>query len=134
MTHELAVWQFENCLGKLALVDGLLDISYTPGWLAQQDAVACPPRCLCRQARLAIVKRGPPLPAWMSSRVAPCSSNQHIQNVHQEDFCQAPGVVPEMKYQNEGGPDLARCFDLVRTVTRPSALQILTADGPLCRK
>jgi serine/threonine-protein kinase HipA len=47
------------------------------------------------------------------------------QRLHQEDFCQALGVVPEMKYQNEGGPDLARCFALVRGVTRPSAPQIL---------
>jgi len=30
-----------------------------------------------------------------------------------------------MKYQNEGGPDLAQCFDLVRSATRPSAPQIL---------
>lgn len=47
------------------------------------------------------------------------------QRLHQEDFCQALGVIPEMKYQNEGGPDLARCFELVRRVTRPSAPQIL---------
>lgn len=45
--------------------------------------------------------------------------------LHQEDFCQALGVVPEMKYQNEGGPDLAQCFDLLRRVTRPSAPQVL---------
>jgi len=44
---------------------------------------------------------------------------------HQEDFCQALGVIPELKYQNEGGPDLAQCFDLVRRVTRPSAPQVL---------
>ena len=31
----------------------------------------------------------------------------HRQRLHQEDFCQALGVVPEMKYQNEGGFDLA---------------------------
>ncbi len=49
----------------------------------------------------------------------------HRQRLHQEDFCQALGVVPEMKYQNEGGPDLARCFDLVRRAARPSAPQIL---------
>jgi serine/threonine-protein kinase HipA len=48
-----------------------------------------------------------------------------VQRVHQEDFCQALGVVPEMKYQNEGGPDLAQCFDLVRRATRPSAPQVL---------
>jgi serine/threonine-protein kinase HipA len=47
------------------------------------------------------------------------------RRLHQEDFCQALGVVPEMKYQNEGGPDLAQCFELVRRVTRPSAPQIL---------
>jgi serine/threonine-protein kinase HipA len=47
------------------------------------------------------------------------------QRLHQEDFCQALGTVPEMKYQNEGGPDLAQCFDLVRRVTRPSAPPIL---------
>lgn len=49
----------------------------------------------------------------------------HRQRLHQEDFCQALGVVPEMKYQNEGGPNLAQCFDLVRRVTRPSAPHIL---------
>lgn len=47
------------------------------------------------------------------------------QRLHQEDFCQALGVVPEMKYQNEGGPDLPRCFDLVRSATRPNAPHIL---------
>lgn len=45
--------------------------------------------------------------------------------LHQEDFCQALGVVPEMKYQNEGGPDLAQCFALLRRVTRPSAPHVL---------
>jgi serine/threonine-protein kinase HipA len=47
------------------------------------------------------------------------------QRLHQEDFCQALGVVPEMKYQNEGGPDLAQCFALVRNATHPSAPQVL---------
>jgi serine/threonine-protein kinase HipA len=49
----------------------------------------------------------------------------HRQRLHQEDFCQALGVVPEMKYQNEGGPDLVQCFELVRRATRPSAPQVL---------
>jgi serine/threonine-protein kinase HipA len=53
------------------------------------------------------------------------ATNGHRQRLHQEDFCQALGVVPEMKYQNEGGPDLARCFALVRSATRPNAPQIL---------
>jgi serine/threonine-protein kinase HipA len=45
--------------------------------------------------------------------------------IHQEDFCQALGVIPEMKYQNEGGPDLKACFALLRKATRPSAPQVL---------
>ncbi len=48
-----------------------------------------------------------------------------LQRLHQEDFCQALGVAPEMKYQNEGGPDLGQCFALLRRVTRPSAPQVL---------
>jgi len=34
-------------------------------------------------------------------------------------------VVPETKYQNEGGPDLTHCFELLRRATRPSAPQVL---------
>lgn len=52
-------------------------------------------------------------------------AQRNRQRLHQEDFCQALGVLPEMKYQNEGGPDLAKCFDLVRNTTRPNAAQIL---------
>ncbi len=54
------------------------------------------------------------------------------QRLHQEDFCQALGVVPELKYQNKGGPDLVQCFDLVRRATRPNAPQkpSLTARCP----
>lgn len=52
-------------------------------------------------------------------------SGGNRERLHQEDFCQALGVVSEMKYQNEGGPNLAQCFDLVRRVTRPSAPHVL---------
>ena len=45
-----------------------------------------------------------------------------VRRVHQEDVCQALGVAPEYKYQNEGGPSLVDCFALVRKVTRPAAL------------
>jgi serine/threonine-protein kinase HipA len=50
--------------------------------------------------------------------------------VHQEDFCQALGVAPEYKYQNEGGPSLVDCFALVRKATRPAAPSVLRlVDG-----
>ncbi len=48
-----------------------------------------------------------------------------LQRLHQEDFCQALGIAPEYKYQNEGGPDLVQCFALIRSATRPSAPHIL---------
>lgn len=48
-----------------------------------------------------------------------------LHRLHQEDFCQALGVAPEYKYQNEGGPDMAQCFDLLRKATRPNAPQVL---------
>src|SRR6266568_1872886 len=36
-----------------------------------------------------------------------------IERLHQEDFCQALGVIPEMKYEQEGGPNFQDCFSLV---------------------
>jgi len=51
------------------------------------------------------------------------------QRLHQEDFCQALGVPPELKYQNEGGPDLAKAFALLRSATRPNAPHVLKLLG-----
>lgn len=45
--------------------------------------------------------------------------------LHQEDFCQALAVPPDLKYQNEGGPDLQACFSLLRRATRPSAPEVI---------
>jgi serine/threonine-protein kinase HipA len=36
--------------------------------------------------------------------------------VHQEDFCQALSVMPERKYQSDGGPGPVEMFGLVRTL------------------
>jgi len=48
-----------------------------------------------------------------------------LRRLHQEDFCQALGVPPELKYQNEGGPTIGDGFALVRKVTSPSAPNVL---------
>lgn len=45
--------------------------------------------------------------------------------LHQEDFCQALGVAPELKYQSEGGPGLKECFQLIREVSREPIFDIL---------
>jgi serine/threonine-protein kinase HipA len=37
-----------------------------------------------------------------------------VTRLHQEDFCQALGYMPEQKYEAEGGPGLAECFRLVK--------------------
>lgn len=53
-----------------------------------------------------------------------------VRRLHQEDFCQALGVLPELKYASDGGPGFARCFDLIReTCTFPAigALKLLDA-------
>jgi len=53
-----------------------------------------------------------------------------ILRLHQEDICQALGIWPEHKYQNEGGPSLKQCFALLRTHTSnplPAILQLLDA-------
>jgi serine/threonine-protein kinase HipA len=49
---------------------------------------------------------------------------QIVGRLHQEDFCQALGIVSEHKYQKEGGPSLKQCFDLVRTVSSSPVLDL----------
>lgn len=41
----------------------------------------------------------------------------YFMRLHQEDFCQALGTIPEKKYQSEEGPSLKQCFDLLREVS-----------------
>ncbi len=47
-----------------------------------------------------------------------------IERVHQEDFCQALGIVPETKYQKEGGPSLRDCFNLLREVSSTPVIDL----------
>lgn len=47
-----------------------------------------------------------------------------VERHHQEDFCQAQGIVSEMKYQKEGGPSLKQCFALLRTVSSTPVLDL----------
>lgn len=41
------------------------------------------------------------------------SASGSIARLHQEDFCQALGIPPELKYEKEGGPGFSDCFRLV---------------------
>ena len=44
----------------------------------------------------------------------PSTSADEVNRLHQEDFCQALGYPSSRKYQQEGGPSLKECFQLVR--------------------
>jgi serine/threonine-protein kinase HipA len=47
-----------------------------------------------------------------------------LERLHQEDFCQAQGIVSEMKYQKEGGPSLQQCFALLREVSSTPVIDL----------
>lgn len=47
-----------------------------------------------------------------------------LDRLHQEDFCQALNIVPELKYQKEGGPSLKQCFGLVRNVSSAPVIDL----------
>jgi serine/threonine-protein kinase HipA len=46
------------------------------------------------------------------------------RRLHQEDFCQALGIVSEHKYQSEGGPSFKQCFDLLRAVSSAPVIDL----------
>jgi len=59
--------------------------------------------------------------AYQIQRYDRAKSQGIIKRVHQEDFCQALGIVPENKYQAEGGPSLDDCIKLIQRVSsRPA--------------
>ena len=45
--------------------------------------------------------------------------------LHQEDFCQALGILPGLKYENEGGPGFPAIVELVRDVSRRAGADVL---------
>ena len=52
------------------------------------------------------------------------AGTEHPERLHQEDFCQALGIVPQNKYQGEGGPSLKDCFALLREVSIAPAIDL----------
>lgn len=47
------------------------------------------------------------------------------RRLHQEDLCQALGVVPEEKYEADGGPSVADCARLLREYAAAPAIDLL---------
>lgn len=54
--------------------------------------------------------------------------NNHIERIHQEDFCQVLGILTSKKYQNEGGPSFKNCFELLKNTTQPAIDRNLLAS------
>jgi serine/threonine-protein kinase HipA len=46
------------------------------------------------------------------------------QRIHQEDMCQALGLMPARKYQEDGGPDIAQIVTLVRRVSAEPVVDV----------
>jgi serine/threonine-protein kinase HipA len=53
-------------------------------------------------------------------------SGNHVIRVHQEDVCQARGIMPTRKYQSEGGPSATDIIELLRTHSTESVDDIDT--------
>lgn len=48
-----------------------------------------------------------------------------VERIHQEDFCQATGIPPEKKYEEDGGPSLRRIAGILQDVAAPDSLDEL---------
>ncbi len=48
-----------------------------------------------------------------------------VERVHQEDLCQATGTPPDRKYQEDGGPSLARLAAIIEMAAEPKSLETL---------
>jgi len=59
------------------------------------------------------------IPYLLIERYDRIVENNKVSRIHQEDFCQALGVVAAKKYQSDGGPSLKSCFDLLRDTSQP---------------
>ena len=50
-------------------------------------------------------------------RLSPPAGSHLPQRIHQEDLCQALGLMPAKKYQEDGGPNIAQIVTLLRRVS-----------------
>ena len=52
--------------------------------------------------------------AFVVERYDRLITQQGIQRIHQEDMCQAAGIPPMRKYENEGGPGVTQILEILR--------------------
>lgn len=68
------------------------------------------------------VKKADTIEYLLIERYDRLKSNSTVKRYHQEDFCQAMGILALNKYQCDGGPSLKQCFELVR---RESSMPVI---------
>ncbi|MDR1087625.1 MAG: HipA domain-containing protein [Endomicrobium sp.] len=51
-------------------------------------------------------------------------SKNKVKRIHQEDFCQALGVLSINKYQRDGGPGFKQCFELLSITPVPAKAKL----------
>jgi serine/threonine-protein kinase HipA len=52
-------------------------------------------------------------------------SGNGVRRIHQEDFCQALGRLPEEKYESDGGPGVSACASILRRHSAAPAVDLL---------
>jgi serine/threonine-protein kinase HipA len=57
-------------------------------------------------------------------RLPPPAGSLLVQRIHQEDVCQALGLMPGRKYQEDGGPGIAQIVTLIRRVSSNPDLDV----------
>jgi serine/threonine-protein kinase HipA len=116
---KLAVGMLGN---KIALIHGATPTTHIlkPIIAGIHDSVHNEYFCMCLAASMQI-----PAPKtnilWAGD--TPCyiierydriiTTGNTIKRLHQEDFCQVLGVMPELKYENEGGPNIAQSLEIL---------------------
>ncbi|PQA86015.1 type II toxin-antitoxin system HipA family toxin [Hyphococcus luteus] len=65
-------------------------------------------------------------PAIVVERYDRQFTDDGLVRIHQEDMCQALGIPPTQKYENEDGPGVARIVDLLREVSGEAKEDVAT--------
>jgi serine/threonine-protein kinase HipA len=90
--------------------DGLVENEYLCQDIAARVGMpAANSHVLALDQTYTVVERYDRLPAAAGSSI--------VQRIHQEDICQALGLMPGKKYQEDGGPGIAQIVTLIRRVS-----------------
>ena len=64
------------------------------------------------------------IPYYCVERYDRATEDGRVRRLHQEDFCQLLGIPSDHKYESEGGPSIAACFQIIRKMRINAAGQL----------